>query len=119
LRRLDHGQVGALACNLPDQQVPVTGKRGVGRLPAVVVGQQTGKPAVGVRLQQAREHLVELQHADASRVTVAREPVVSRPDNGPQPEKERAQIHAVHVVADELGGPLGPKELHVGRKCAE
>jgi len=88
-------------------------------LPAVVVVQQKGKPVVGFRLQQAREHLVELEHADASRITVTREPVVGRPDSGPQPEKERAQVHAVHIVADELSWPLGPKELHVGWKCAE
>jgi len=70
-------------------------------------------------LQQSREHLVDLEHADVTWVTVAREPVVGRPDSGSQPEEERAKIHVVHVVAHELGGPLGPEKLHVSRKCAE
>lgn len=128
--RLRGCHVGSLAHHFPDQQVPVAFQRGVGRgcgrgggsvghrLPAVVVGQQMGQPVVHVR-QQAREHLVDLEHADAARVAVALEPVVEHPDGRPYAEQERAQVHVFDDVVPELDGPLGLEQLHVGGQRVE
>lgn len=111
--RWSRGDVGPLARDLLDQELLVTGQRGVGRLPAGVVGEQAGEPGVGVG-QQAREHLVELEHADAARVAVALEPVAGHADRGPDAEQEPAQIDVLHRVVVELHGPFGLEQLKVG-----